>query len=101
MAINQATDTLATATTNQTFAGLSSNKFMGVLGRIVSGVGGNTAEFRLGRGTITPTGYPFRRGLDGAIDTSSASTAVFKVHSTSAQEDRFFVAYLANMYWRR
>jgi hypothetical protein len=91
-----ATETLATATTNQTFTGLSSNKFMGVLGHIVSGVGGNTAEFRFGTGTITSTGYAFRRGIDGAIDTSSASTSVFKLHNTSAQEDKFFVSYLAN-----
>jgi len=91
-----ATETLDTATTNQTFTGLSSNKFMGILGHIVSGVGGNTAEFRFGTGTITSTGYAFRRGINGAIDTFSASTSVFKLHNTSAQEDKFFVSYLAN-----
>ena len=94
--IKSGSATATGATTNQTITGLGSNEFYMAFSHIVSGVGANQAELQFGNNSITTSGYSFTQDKNGVQAAASNSTSVFKIHNTSAQVDRLFVAFICN-----
>ena len=94
--IKSGSATATGATTNQTITGLGSNESYMGFSRIISGVGGNTAELQFGNNSITTSGYVFKQNKNGTESAASVSTSVFKIHNTSATVDKFFILYVSN-----
>ena len=86
-------------TEDMEFTGLGSNEFYMAFSHIVSGVGANQAELQFGNNSITTSGYSFTQDKNGVQAAASNSTSVFKIHNTSAQVDRLFVAFMGYYVW--
>ena len=94
--VKSGTETLTSATTSITLTGLGSNDFYTCFCHIVSGVGNSQAELQFGNGGLEGSGYLFQQDKNGTEASASANTSVFKMHNTSAQQDKFYVSYIAN-----
>ena len=95
--VKSGSTTAAGATTSLTLTGLGSNDFYTCFCHIVSGAGNSQAELQFGNGGLETSGYLFQQDKNGTEAAASTGTSVFKMHNTSAKQDKFYVSYICNI----